>query len=180
MIRRPPRSTRTDTLFPYTTLFRSAAVSCAFQRLVQGGFSDLETGGCLAHGEPRRDVCSRLAQLVGGDDGTTAALAAALTSSAQASLGAFADQITLELREGAEDVEHQHSPRRGGVDVLGERTEPDAAGCQFADLVDEVAHRAAEPIEFPHDQRVAGAQISQCFGKPVPVDRKSTRLNYSQ
>src|SRR3546814_16705387 len=25
MIRRPPRSTRTDTLFPYTTLFRSAA-----------------------------------------------------------------------------------------------------------------------------------------------------------
>src|SRR3546814_20265058 len=26
MIRRPPRSTRTDTLFPYTTLFRSQAV----------------------------------------------------------------------------------------------------------------------------------------------------------
>src|SRR3546814_12087773 len=26
MIRRPPRSTRTDTLFPYTTLFRSYAV----------------------------------------------------------------------------------------------------------------------------------------------------------
>src|SRR3546814_6027110 len=27
MIRRPPRSTRTDTLFPYTTLFRSEAVN---------------------------------------------------------------------------------------------------------------------------------------------------------
>src|SRR3546814_13213419 len=26
MIRRPPRSTRTDTLFPYTTLFRSSPV----------------------------------------------------------------------------------------------------------------------------------------------------------
>src|SRR3546814_12028062 len=26
MIRRPPRSTRTDTLFPYTTLFRSAVM----------------------------------------------------------------------------------------------------------------------------------------------------------
>src|SRR3546814_8214432 len=26
MIRRPPRSTRTDTLFPYTTLFRSTAL----------------------------------------------------------------------------------------------------------------------------------------------------------
>src|SRR3546814_16796302 len=28
MIRRPPRSTRTDTLFPYTTLFRSQARFC--------------------------------------------------------------------------------------------------------------------------------------------------------
>src|SRR3546814_7798887 len=27
MIRRPPRSTRTDTLFPYTTLFRSLAAT---------------------------------------------------------------------------------------------------------------------------------------------------------
>src|SRR3546814_10353204 len=26
MIRRPPRSTRTDTLFPYTTLFRSGSI----------------------------------------------------------------------------------------------------------------------------------------------------------
>src|SRR3546814_5911406 len=29
MIRRPPRSTRTDTLFPYTTLFRSVATLAA-------------------------------------------------------------------------------------------------------------------------------------------------------
>src|SRR3546814_3463236 len=29
MIRRPPRSTRTDTLFPYTTLFRSSGRHCA-------------------------------------------------------------------------------------------------------------------------------------------------------
>src|SRR3546814_1665371 len=31
MIRRPPRSTRTDTLFPYTTLFRSLARRAARQ-----------------------------------------------------------------------------------------------------------------------------------------------------
>src|SRR3546814_3328166 len=29
MIRRPPRSTRTDTLFPYTTLFRAPAAALA-------------------------------------------------------------------------------------------------------------------------------------------------------
>src|SRR3546814_6042713 len=30
MLRRPPRSTRTDTLFPYTTLFRSIASNYSF------------------------------------------------------------------------------------------------------------------------------------------------------
>src|SRR3546814_9609059 len=30
MLRRPPRSTRTDTRFPYTTLFRSEKISVAF------------------------------------------------------------------------------------------------------------------------------------------------------
>src|SRR3546814_8358590 len=32
MIRRPPRSTRTDTLFPYTTLFRSLALRVGLGR----------------------------------------------------------------------------------------------------------------------------------------------------
>src|SRR3546814_12335327 len=32
MIRRPPRSTRTDTLFPYTTLFRSQRTADSAQR----------------------------------------------------------------------------------------------------------------------------------------------------
>src|SRR3546814_2411469 len=37
MIRRPPRSTRTDTLFPYTTLFRSSPRDSRRQR--RGGCS---------------------------------------------------------------------------------------------------------------------------------------------
>src|SRR3546814_3657447 len=41
MIRRPPRSTRTDTLFPYTTLFRSlhGAGMPWFIYLIGSGFS---------------------------------------------------------------------------------------------------------------------------------------------
>src|SRR3546814_18888977 len=42
MIRRPPRSTRTDTLFPYTTLFRSlgeAAIVAAALRDLRGEFA---------------------------------------------------------------------------------------------------------------------------------------------
>src|SRR3546814_11975360 len=38
MIRRPPRSTRTDTLFPYTTLFRSA-YGLSGQQTALAGFS---------------------------------------------------------------------------------------------------------------------------------------------
>src|SRR3546814_14339021 len=39
MIRRPPRSTRTDTLFPYTTLFRSesSVINSFILRPVDGG-----------------------------------------------------------------------------------------------------------------------------------------------
>src|SRR3546814_4451251 len=35
MIRRPPRSTRTDTLFPYTTLFRSSVPQVFIPQLIE-------------------------------------------------------------------------------------------------------------------------------------------------
>src|SRR3546814_3726535 len=38
MIRRPPRSTRTDTLFPYTTLFRSLPRSVGRPEKIDGRF----------------------------------------------------------------------------------------------------------------------------------------------
>src|SRR3546814_6121768 len=41
MIRRPPRSTRTDTLFPYTTLFRSPAKENKRDVKQQGRHHDL-------------------------------------------------------------------------------------------------------------------------------------------
>src|SRR3546814_12784241 len=43
MIRRPPRSTRTDTLFPYTTLFRSHGGHAAVGDLVQHA-ADVDEG----------------------------------------------------------------------------------------------------------------------------------------
>src|SRR3546814_19191815 len=44
MIRRPPRSTRTDTLFPYTTLFRSIAALLRSRSFMLGALShDLRT-----------------------------------------------------------------------------------------------------------------------------------------
>src|SRR3546814_42842 len=44
MIRRPPRSTRTDTLFPYTTLFRSRELACTALPRPQHLDSTVRTG----------------------------------------------------------------------------------------------------------------------------------------
>src|SRR3546814_17826396 len=44
MIRRPPRSTRTDTLFPYTTLFRSSETHVRSSTSGGGGYIHNGTG----------------------------------------------------------------------------------------------------------------------------------------
>src|SRR3546814_1405830 len=57
MIRRPPRSTRTDTLFPYTTLFRSdgelmllafagVALGCKAEVPLAGACTNVVIGAC--------------------------------------------------------------------------------------------------------------------------------------
>src|SRR3546814_2213664 len=56
MIRRPPRSTRTDTLFPYTTLFRSKIEPMSFRMQMLGG-------------NPRLAHCLSTAAALGGWEG---------------------------------------------------------------------------------------------------------------
>src|SRR3546814_19302112 len=98
MIRRPPRSTRTDTLFPYTTLFRSEKRIPSFAGTTNGAikqlsFSLFRREGCLdrrkryrllscrrsgpfapAHGRPEAmAICRQAAQR--GDRGVPAAAA---------------------------------------------------------------------------------------------------------
>src|SRR3546814_8078587 len=48
MIRRPPRSTRTDTLFPYTTLFRSHAVALLLHPARRSRHRDLDAVDAVA------------------------------------------------------------------------------------------------------------------------------------
>src|SRR3546814_2711588 len=55
MIRRPPRSTRTDTLFPYTTLFRSKPDDTPSRKAASGArstsFSSSSFGGGVGRSE---------------------------------------------------------------------------------------------------------------------------------
>src|SRR3546814_13707120 len=76
MIRRPPRSTRTDTLFPYTTLFRSRAEKLVWTSLLQSELDHYlrraaedpdyrwrDTADVALYGEPGTAVPARLARL---------------------------------------------------------------------------------------------------------------------
>src|SRR3546814_1818473 len=51
MIRRPPRSTRTDTLFPYTTLFRSDNARQIQQGTLESGFVQSDIAYWAYHGQ---------------------------------------------------------------------------------------------------------------------------------
>src|SRR3546814_19323858 len=58
MIRRPPRSTRTDTLFPYTTLFRSFPLKAVTRHQAPGPwFADVNgTGRKIKKQDAWRDI----------------------------------------------------------------------------------------------------------------------------
>src|SRR3546814_20717992 len=58
MIRRPPRSTRTDTLFPYTTLFRS--------RPLRRGGGATRARRCVTAAGPHHQRPSRRCAVAGG------------------------------------------------------------------------------------------------------------------
>src|SRR3546814_10198976 len=49
MIRRPPESTRTDTLFPYTTLFRSLPIKQNHHQKKENHHAEEEPGPCCGH-----------------------------------------------------------------------------------------------------------------------------------
>src|SRR3546814_10759859 len=58
MIRRPPRSTRTDTLFPYTTLFRSFSTKAAHASSsprIGSAYSPHQSGTPPSHDTPLPD-----------------------------------------------------------------------------------------------------------------------------
>src|SRR3546814_9339878 len=108
MIRRPPRSTRTDTLFPYTTLFRSAEILRELDRFVDDALGVL-----------------RIAQL----DIARQREILALRVSAKAVIGEDAAQVGIALEQHAVHVVHlalEHAAagpdagnRRPGLTAVG-------------------------------------------------------------
>src|SRR3546814_20760526 len=98
MIRTPPRSTRTDTLFPYTTLFRS------LRHRVDIGHTHVVDDLRIAKGEHRCQACSR-------DE-------ASIDRTELALFDARLDQ-RLQLVEGRNGVEVENLPAARPFDQVG-------------------------------------------------------------
>src|SRR3546814_5959469 len=98
MVRRPPRSTRTDTLLPYTTLFRSRPVPC--------DAGDVLVELILERRRPRHEL---EAEAVVDHRDATGREVEALTIDA----GDMLARRSLQMRQASVGRE----PRRGGVEV---------------------------------------------------------------
>src|SRR3546814_12350590 len=97
MIRRPPRSTRTDTLFPYTTLFRSVAADEArlLNREMAAGKGQFAGERPVARGDAQRHPFQRRVERESDrTDGQVGPFARRAAARAQLMLHALDDDAT--------------------------------------------------------------------------------------
>src|SRR3546814_7170723 len=115
MIRRPPRSTRTDTLFPYTTLFRSwrayqaneyghIALECALNGLI-GLQCESYTNGI----EPRQLVAKLVDEAIPQNTSTWSDWADALVGLADNDEALHAEVVLENLRSGLQPRSEEHT-----------------------------------------------------------------------
>src|SRR3546814_11772199 len=113
MVRRPPGSTRTETIFPNTALFRSDIA-------VESDALDPEFLAEVGNGRVALGHSSLSEPHLGIGEGELAAtLASPRAGSGQASHGALADPIPLKLRQCGKNAEQQPARWRRGVEQIG-------------------------------------------------------------
>lgn len=74
-----------------------------------------------------------LRELLRRDDSLPATAATSLPCGLETGAGSLPDQITLELRQCPKQMKDHAAARCRGVDVFGDRSEPDTFGFQFGD-----------------------------------------------
>src|SRR3546814_4217395 len=128
MIRRPPRSTRTDTLFPYTTLFRSAGIGYARSSPPRrgGGIGasrrlGLQFGREADHIVERRQ--RRLRPFAHRDHDLLVAHGRAIASGDDARLARFASMADLDLAVARQGTDRK-STRLNSINYCASRLPP--------------------------------------------------------
>src|SRR3546814_530588 len=190
MIRRPPISTRTDTLFPYTTLFRSDLLD---EQLLADVAAELRFGHVVLAQERFEAGLVEAARHAGengkvGDAAVDEPLADAIAEFGRKLFERLAlDQLVQHLVEPARFDEGGHGQRRlvlaflviGKANAVAQFAEADFAA---ADARDIGAADAAETAAAGHVAEREGEAHEKHEGereKFAQGDRKSTRLNSS-
>src|SRR3546814_7350534 len=171
MIRRPPRSTRTDTLFPYTTLFRSPSPRFETESAVrpaQPGAGKLDFG-CAEAGVRKADYPVRSTGKAGLDH--------------RQATGDVAEKGVVQPSDPCFGRAGQHrTTRRAGNHLEPGLDVDDAdAGNQIAVELS-VQHHCVDAGPEIEREAAATVHLVGAHGQPVAeqaVDRKSTRLNSS-
>ncbi len=81
--------------------------------------------------------------------------------------GALGNQLALKLGESGEDAEREAPVGGGRVDLRtgpSQHLQADISGAQILDRIDQMTQVAAEPVEFPEHQRVAGLDRFEARG----------------
>jgi hypothetical protein len=113
--------------------------------------------------------------LFGDLDGAAAGLATG-TSGLEARHRAFTDEVAFELSQAREEVEDELAGGRAGIDLLGERDEPDTASFEVVHDAHEIRQRAAEAIETPHHQSIPLAQCLESVRQLGPISVLAARV----
>src|SRR5712672_2952339 len=67
---------------------------------------------------------------------------------------ALADDLTLELRKGQQNVQGQASHRGRRVELLRDRNKGRTSGIEDLDDLGKIGERAGQPVDFVHDDDV--------------------------
>ena len=94
---------------------------------------------------------------------------------------AFTGDFPLELGEGQQDVQGQPSHAGGGVELLGDRHERDAAAVEDIDELGKIGERACQPVDLVNDDHIdlafldvgdqppQGWPLHRAAGKPAAI-----------
>src|SRR3546814_782180 len=175
MIRRPPRSTRTDTLFPYTTLFRSPRAD-AFAHFTFGERLAAYVVHAIGAGARRRVLGDRTAVDAVGDDARCLDESPGLRVERGAHDVARATHIDLEL------LDVRAIPQAGVAGHMKHAVHLPRNDATQGALVGHIAEDALQSRK-PGKRRDIGIRAMQSDDVPALrvqfLDRKSTRQNSS-
>jgi len=91
-------------------------------------------------------------------------------------LGAFADQASLELGEGAEHVKNEPSLRRRRIERFRQAPKADFSQPERFERLNQLLHGTREAVELPNDDRVARSREFERVAQGGSIRHRSRRL----